>query len=178
MVCLLYRVSKDCLQRLPDSHSRPHQHQLQLLLLASPCHLHSLIPPQFSLSGFGLSEAVPEVISWPRQRKIGRLHRYFLTGPNNLLRPRPCKRIQDSLGFLILRRGFWIQARYRIPKSTIPDSISKNVPESGIGIPLHKAKDRLTWLNFVACDVLTIMLPLSRTNCIAYISPTTDLRLS
>ena len=89
VVHLLYRVSKDCLQRLPDSHSRPHQHQLQLLLLASPCHLHSLIPPQFSLSGFGLSEAVPEVISWPRRKKIGRLNRYFLIGLNKSLKTSP-----------------------------------------------------------------------------------------
>ena len=58
-----------------------------------------------------------------------------------------CKRIQDSLGFWISHRGFRIQDTgfqslslelgFWIPiVSGIPDSISKNFPDSGIRIPL------------------------------------------
>ena len=58
-----------------------------------------------------------------------------------------CKRIQDSLGFWISHRGFRIQDTgfqslslelgFLIPiVSGIPDSISKNFPDSGIRIPL------------------------------------------
>ena len=63
-----------------------------------------------------------------------------------------CKGIQDTFGFWIPDSGYSILdsfsvglgfripwAVFRIPKSRIPDSTSKNFPDSGISISLHEA---------------------------------------